>query len=302
MGRPLDCDDPVAQRRYSYARDAAKDGDYAAAAEVLEQTLELAPKWAAAWFALGDARERLEEAQAAAAAFRAALQLDPDDAQGAGPRLALIEKRQAAALPRAYVARLFDEYAARFDAHLTGELAYRGPELIVAALDRVAPTRRFNRAYDLGCGTGLMGAALGDRVDRLVGVDLSAKMVAKARLSRLYEALEVGDVLEFLDALSTERADLIVAADLLVYLGDLEPLFGGIRRALAPNGLLGFSVEAGEGAGYRLSPKMRFAHSERYLREVAAQTGLTPLAIEPAATRREAGADVAGWIAIFRGA
>jgi len=298
----LDCDDPIAQRRFAYARDAAADGDFAAAAEVLEQTLELAPNWAAAWFALGEAREKLGDGQAAAAAFRATLRLDPKDTQGAGPRLALIENREAAALPAAYVAHLFDDYAPLFDTHLTNELAYRGPKLIVAALDRVAPARQFKLALDLGCGTGLMGKALQGRVDRLVGIDLSPKMIGKARESGVYETLEVADVVEFLRACAEPCADLIVAADVLVYLGDLDPLFTRIGRALAPGGLFAFSAEASEGTHYRLGPKMRFAHSERYLREVAARAGLVPLVIEAAATRREAGRDVAGWIAVFRAA
>jgi predicted TPR repeat methyltransferase len=300
MRGALDCDDPIAQRRFAYARDAAADGDFAAAAEVLEQTLELAPNWAAASFALGEAHEKLGHVQAAATAFRATLRLDPKDTQGAGPRLALIENREASALPPAYVARLFDEYSPLFDAHLTNELAYRGPELILAALDRIAPTRQFKLALDLGCGTGLMGAALRGRVDRLVGVDLSAKMIAKASESGFYEALEVGDVVEFLRGRAAQCADLIVAADVLVYLGDLDPLFARIGRALEPAGLFAFSVEASEDRNYRLGPTMRFAHSELYLREAAARAGLAPLVIQAAATRRQAGRDVGGWIAVFR--
>jgi predicted TPR repeat methyltransferase len=300
MRDALGCDDPIVQRRFAYARGTAKDGDFATAAEVLEQTVELAPNWAAAWFALAEAREKMGDDHAAAAAFRAALRFDPNDAQGAGPRLALIEKRESASLPPAYVARLFDDYAARFDAHLTRELVYRGPDLIVAALDRIAPGRRFDQALDLGCGTGLVGAALGGRAKHLVGVDLSAKMVAKAREAGFYEALEVGDVVEFLSAQATQCADLIVAADVLIYLGDLEPLFGGIVRTLAPGGLFAFSVEAIEHGGYRLKSTMRFAHSERYLREAAARAGLAPLVVQAATTRREAGCEVDGLIAVLR--
>jgi predicted TPR repeat methyltransferase len=177
----LVCDDPIAERRYAYARAAARDGEWAAAAKVLEQALELAPNWPLAWFALGEARERLGEKDGAADAFRAALAVDPSDAQGARGRLALLgEGATLDALSPAYVARLFDDYAARFDAHLAGELGYRGPELIAAALDRL-DSRRFSRCIDLGCGTGLAGAALRERVDTLIGVDLSPRMIAKAR-------------------------------------------------------------------------------------------------------------------------
>ena len=133
---PLVCCDLIAERRFAYAKAAAKDGDWSAAAEIFEQALERAPHWAAAWFALGEAREKLGDAEGAADAFRSALAADPSDTQGAAARLGLIGRGEATrALPQAYVARLFDDYAPRFDAHLTESLAYRAPTLIAEALD-----------------------------------------------------------------------------------------------------------------------------------------------------------------------
>src|SRR5271155_3622804 len=120
---PLASGDPLAERRFAYARAAADEGDFSAAAEVLEQALERAPDWAAAWFALGEARERLGDVDAAAEAYRAALRSDPTDPQGATARLALTGRGDPpTSLPAAYVARLFDQYAPRFEAHLTGTL------------------------------------------------------------------------------------------------------------------------------------------------------------------------------------
>ena len=125
---PLVCDDPIAERRYDYARAAARDGDWATAAEVLEQALQLAPDWAPAWFALGEARERLGDLTRAVDAFGATLSADPGDAQGARGRLALLgEGSRLHALSPAYVARLFDDYAARFDAHLAGGSSIADP-------------------------------------------------------------------------------------------------------------------------------------------------------------------------------
>jgi predicted TPR repeat methyltransferase len=171
---PLACGDLIAERRFAYARAAAHDGDFHAAAEVLEQALGRAPDWAAAWFALGEARARLGHVDAAAEAFRAAVRSDPVDTQGATARLALIRRGDAPnALPQAYVARLFDQYAPRFEAHLSETLGHRAPALIAEALGAVAPGRRFAHALDLGCGTGLMGEALTGSVDHLPGVDLS---------------------------------------------------------------------------------------------------------------------------------
>ena len=179
---PLASGDLVAERRFAHAKAAARQGDFGAAAELFEQTLERVPRWAAAWFALGEAREQLGDLDAAADAFRAALAADPADAQGALARLALIGRADAPrALPEAYVARLFDDYAARFDTHLIKNLGYRGPALIADALSASAPGRRFACALDLGCGTGLTGEALRGSVDRLAGVDLSAAMIARAR-------------------------------------------------------------------------------------------------------------------------
>src|SRR5271163_4949171 len=241
--------DPIAERRYAYARAAAEDGDWRAAAEVLEQALERAPGWAPALFALGEARAKLDDAAGAAHAFRAALVADPSDVQGAAGRLALIGAAPAvSALAPAYVARLFDDYAPRFDKHLTEALGYRGPELIIAALDAAAPERRFARALDLGCGTGLAGAALRGRVDRLEGVDLSPAMVAKARALQIYAELECGEIVAHLGRFEA-AFDLIVAADVLVYLGDLAPVFAASARALAPGGLFAFTAEALVGEG-----------------------------------------------------
>jgi predicted TPR repeat methyltransferase len=296
---PLVCDDPIAERRYDYARAAARDGDWAAAAEVFEQALQLAPNWAPAWFALGEARERLGDKARAVDAFSATLTADPGDAQGARGRLALLgEGSRLHALSPAYVARLFDDYAARFDAHLAGGLGYRGPELIVAALDRLE-ARRFSRCVDLGCGTGLAGVALRGRVEKLIGVDLSAAMIAKARETRVYDELTVADAVAFLATSAAEGADLVVAADVFGYLGDLDAVFAAAARALGNGGRLAFSVETHEGAGYRLGPAMRFTHSAPYVRETANQAGLRELLLAPVSIRREAGLEAPGLLGVF---
>jgi predicted TPR repeat methyltransferase len=297
---PLVSGDLIAERRFAYAKAAAKEGELSAAAELFEQALERAPNWAAAWFALGEMREKLVDLDAAADAFRATLVADPADAHGATARLALIGRGEAPdALPQAYVARLFDDYAPRFDAHLTKNLGYRAPALLADALSAVAPGRRFASGLDLGCGTGLMGDALRGRVDHLTGVDLSPAMIAKARERGVYDTLVVGDAAALLAYEPAAVFDLIVAADSLVYIGDLKPLFAAVATALAADGLFAFSVETCKGDGFRLEPTMRFAHSGRYVEAIARRLGLRPLLIEAASTRREAGADAPGLVCIF---
>jgi predicted TPR repeat methyltransferase len=298
---PLACADLIATRRYAYGKAAADDGDWAAAAEMFEQALEQAPNWPPAWFALGEAREKLDDLEGAADAFRATLAADPSDTQGATARLALIGAGSAPyALPQAYVARLFDDYAPRFNAHLTEKLAYRGPELIAETLEAAAPGRRFSSALDVGCGTGLMAEAIRKRVDRLTGVDLSPAMVAKARQRGLYDALEVGDATAFLRGSAPGAFDCILAADTFCYFGDLKPILAACVRALAAGGLFAFTTEIFDGDGFQLQANMRFAHARGYVETLARDAGLRPLLQRAASTRREAGTGAPGLISVFQ--
>jgi predicted TPR repeat methyltransferase len=297
---PLACGDLIAERRYAYGKAAAVEGDWPAAADMFEQALELAPNWAPAWFALGEAREKLGDADAAAKAFAAALAADPSDRQGATARLALLGRADGAqALAGAYVARLFDDYASHFDAHLVEALGYRGPALIADALNLAAPGRRFTAALDVGCGTGLMGAAVRQRVDRLAGVDLSTAMIAKARGRGLYDTLEAGDAIDFLLRAEPGAFDCILAADALCYFGDLKAIFGACRRALADGGLFAFSIETFDGEAFQLQATLRFTHARAYVEAIARAAGCRPLVIRAASTRREAGVETPGLVCVF---
>ena len=157
-------------------------------------------------------------------------------------RLELRLDEAPATLPQAYVARLFDQYAGRFDTALTEGLRYRAPLLLREAIVSAAPGRRFARAFDLGCGTGLGGAAVRDLVGWLGGVDLSPAMLRQAEHKNIYDHLETGDMVTALAHL-TARCDLVISADALVYLGELGPVFGAVRGALAPDGLFAFTAQ-----------------------------------------------------------
>jgi predicted TPR repeat methyltransferase len=290
--------DPIADRRYAYGAAAAAEGDWRTAADVLDQTVEIAPLWAPAWVALGEARERLGEAIAASEAYRAALRLDPEDSLGAGPRLARLSALSPAALPSAYIRDLFDDYAPRYARHLTEGLAYRGPAAIVEALDKVAPGRTFALAYDLGCGDGMMGAALRTRVGALVGADLSPAMITKAKQGGLYDELEAREICAFLEGREA-AVDLIVAADVLPYCGDLARLFRAAADRLAPRGVFVVTAESCDGDGYRLNDTLRFAHSGAYLARCGRENGLALERLSAEALRREKGHAAPGWVAAY---
>src|ERR1700761_5468821 len=117
--------DLVADRRYKWALDHAARGDFSGAADILAQTVELAPGFATAWFALGAIRDRLGDRGAAIAAFDSARRLDPDDYHGARLQLARLGAGDPVpAMTRTYVRRLFDQYAARYDGALLEHLAH----------------------------------------------------------------------------------------------------------------------------------------------------------------------------------
>jgi predicted TPR repeat methyltransferase len=291
--------DMLADRRADYAEMLFSSGDHAAAADLMQGALELAPGWAPGWFRLGEMQEAAGRLDAAAAAWRTALQLDPADRLGAALRLALIGQLPPdVAPPSAFVEALFDQYADTFDAALLEKLAYRVPALLSEAIQRQGE-RIFRLALDLGCGTGLMGEMLRPVAARLEGFDISARMLAKARAKGLYDALEKADLQDFRYA--GERADLVAAADVFMYVGALDRVVKTVAGMLAPDGLFAFSVEKWAGAGdFALQPSRRYAHGEAYIRRVLANENLLVASMEEHAIRKDRGEPVTGLIVVAR--
>jgi predicted TPR repeat methyltransferase len=293
--------DLIADRRYQWALDYLARGDRSGAAELLEQALEVAPGFAAAWFALGGIREAQGDRERAIAAFEAAGNADPLDHHGARLRLARLGVGEATpAMMQQHVRRLFDQHAPRFEQSLLEQLGYRGPQLLLEAVTAVAPCRRFAAMLDLGCGTGLAGAAFRAHVDRLIGIDLSAAMIDEARRKAIYDRLVTGELVEFLavEAAAQARYDLVLAADVLVYVQDLAAMAAAVRRVLAADGLFGFTVETHAGDGVLLRESLRYAHGAAHVRAAMADAGLPLARLTAVATRTERGEPVAGLLGI----
>src|SRR3954447_20797408 len=239
--------DLMADRRFEFARDLQLKGNLAAAADLLLQAIELAPNFTTAWFTLGGIREGLGEHEAAIAAFRGALAGDLDDHHGASLRLMRLGAAPLAGMPRAYVQALFDQYAPRFESALVDDLGYRGPALLFRTVLSVRAAARkpafFRRAIDLGCCTGLAATSFAREVDHFVGIDLSPRMIERARTTGFYAELAVADMVEGLRSRPDASADLILAADAMVYVADLSPVLSEVKRVLAAGGLLAFTAE-----------------------------------------------------------
>ena len=266
----LSSGDLMADRRFEFARDLQLKGDLPAAADLLLQAAELAPNFASAWFTLGQIREELGEGEAAIAAYRKAQTSDPSDRHGASLRLMRLGAEQLSGMPQAYVQVLFDQYASRFESSLVDDLGYRGPALLFKAVLSVRAAARkpafFKRAIDLGCGTGLAATAFAKEVDHFIGIDLAPRMIERARETGLYEELQVDDMLSGLRGKPDASADLILAADAMVYVADLAPVLAEARRVLADGGLLAFTTETHDGEGVVIGDGLRYAHSAAYVR------------------------------------
>lgn len=300
--RNLTSGDLTADRRADYAEMLAESGDHAAAVELMEQALELAPQWAAGWFRLGGFAEKAGERNKALAAFRRTLALEPADIFGAGLKLAALGGTERPDLPpSAYVEGLFDDYADRFDEALVEKLRYVVPEKLADLIANGSRGRTFRRTIDLGCGTGLFGAALGERAGMLEGYDLSERMLAKAAARGIYGHLAKADLSRapeesglITEDLPRHRADLVAAADVMMYLGDLDAAFANAAALLAPDGIFAFSVEKFEAEGFALLASLRYAHSIIHVERMLRAHGMVQLAMEETDIRWDAGAPIKG--------
>ncbi len=288
VGKVFSSGDPSVDRRGSYAETLAYLGDMAGAVEVLAGALELAPDWAAGWFKLGEYYEAVGETEEALKAWDRAIAADPTDVMGAGLKRGLVTATVVETMPTAFVEMLFDQYAQRFENSLVEKLGYRGPKILTDLL-RQNGFEWADRTLDLGCGTGLVADEIREYCEHLTGYDISANMLSEAASKGLYDLLEKRDIgtLE----VGEDRYDLIIAADVFIYLGALERVIGWCAGSLASNGRLAFSVELGD-APLTLRESRRFAHSRDYVLGVLRDAGFAEVVAEECVLRQDRGEGV----------
>ncbi|MDO8391642.1 MAG: methyltransferase domain-containing protein [Actinomycetota bacterium] len=273
-------------------------GRVAAATWAAERLTELDPASRSAWSRLVAARRRAGDVEGVRAALIEWDVACPGD-DVAEFFLSVYSGGQVAAAPAEHVRRLFDMYAPQFDHHLA-LLDYRAPRLVA---DRLAvllaarsPAAAATDLADLGCGTGQVGELVRDLTKRLAGVDLSPGMLQKADERGCYDELLAGDLVEFLTA-RPGMFDVLVSADTLNYLGELQPALSAARAALRTGGVVLFTLERGTdlpASGYRLRESGRFEHDPVALRARLVSVGFGAITIEECVLRREGTADVVG--------
>ena len=201
------------------------------------------------------------------------------------------------AMPKSVVTRLFDEHAESFDEHLVQKLSYQTPIKIFNLISSYKSWKPLD-VLDLGCGTGLMGEQLRPIAKKLCGVDISSNMLTKAERRAIYDELICEDIIKFLSSHS-QTYDLVVAADVFVYFGDLTRVFELVPRVFRHQGYFCFSVEATNESEYVLRTTGRYQHSVEYLRRLAKNYGFVLDVIDSSVLRKESEKDVDGYIAMM---
>jgi predicted TPR repeat methyltransferase len=265
----------------------------------LQASLAAAPNSDSLLHQVARLQVRLDRRADALITYRRMLALDPGHAE-ARHMVAVLAGEAPEKANEAYVAALFDAFADSFDEKLVGWLDYRAPQQVAASVRAALGEGKVAaRAIDLGCGTGLLAPELRGLVKHLDGVDLSPKMVEKARARKMYDALVVGEIVAEL-AKHPGGYDLVAAADVLSYFGDLRALFEAVRAALPDQGLFVATVEKGAGARYQAGKSGRYQHGEAYLRKRAAEAGFVVLSLDEIELRKEENRPVVGYVFALR--
>jgi len=241
--------------------------------------------------------------------FEQALALQPMNETACHMIAALTATQTSTKAPNAYIVHLFDQYAEYYDNHVKQTLSYAVPGLLRSAVGRCLGSRiRTGRVLDLGCGTGLCGVYFRELAFDMIGVDISPKMVEKAKALGAYDSVVTAEIVDYLNDYKRmpgfQPFDLIIAGDVLVYLGDLHALFQSVAAVLASNGHFAFTIEEAlpsqHMAPYYLNPTGRYAHRRDSIALLAEKNHLT-IAFEECITLREhAGNPINGRLFLLR--
>jgi predicted TPR repeat methyltransferase len=244
-------------------------GDIQKALEELNILLEKNPRDALLYNMLGGCFASIGQIEMAIKNYQKALEFEPEYSI---PKHMLnsLTGQTSKEPPKEYVKNLFDDYAHRFNSALVNNLQYSLPFIIKELiLKSNSEKSQYKNVIDLGCGTGLAGKDLRDISTNLIGIDISENMVSEAEKLNIYDTLIVGDIVEKLNA-SHDKFDLLVALDVLIYIGDVQSIFQAVHYSCKPDSLFIFSVETQDEGGYSLLKSSRYAHSDEYIMDQTA--------------------------------
>jgi predicted TPR repeat methyltransferase len=279
------------------ATSLAEEKRYDEALAAFDQALAIDAEHAISWNNRANTLAAMKRFEDAVASYDRALELSPMFLEAQDNRLnALFELKRAKRCPPAYMRGLFDDFSSHYDETMLEKLRYRAHlhlrELAQRVLPRLTPTWRI---LDLGCGTGLVGETFKDPATggRLDGIDIAPRMIDAARARGIYDDLVLGDLETVLHA-PGPTYELILAADTMIYIGDLAPTFSGVAKRLEPEGFYIFAVESAAEGEWQQTAANRFRHGLAYLKAEAERAGLIFVDAMECTLRYEANTPVAG--------
>jgi predicted TPR repeat methyltransferase len=268
------------------------------ASESYRKAIEIRSDYTSAHFNLGISLQKLRQFKEAEEHYNKVLETKPDDEAAIFMLQSLGTSATPDAAPVEHVRRIFDRCAGTFERILVKDLEYKTPELL---FDLVRPylTEEMN-VLDLGCGTGLGAQLYRPFAKRLIGVDVSSKMLEKAAEKKIYNRLEVFDILQ--DWGFPQKFDLIYSSDVFVYFGNLDTIIRSASSYLVYGGIIAFSAERLEDNSmeYRLFPSGRYAHSRTYIQDCLRRHGLQLIEETKADIRRQSGNQVKGLLIVAK--
>ncbi len=290
---------PTANAAFNTGVLLIEKGRHRDAIEYLKYAVSLDPLHLPAHLNLGVEYLKLQQPNEALHHYQLAAAIKPDDPEIQHILSALTQQRTPDKAPAEYLKNLFDQYAEYYDKHLTESLHYRVPQQLHAAIYQIAQDEQPEwTILDLGCGTGLCGELFKEFAAKLIGIDISQEMVSVAKTKNIYDELHVADIEKALD--DYRNVDLIVAADVFTYIGELSPIFRKVKQTLKPNGFFTFSVEKTIKSPFELQPSIRYAHARDYIEALAAEYHFQILRLEEMRLRMQKDTPVIGYLAVLK--
>jgi len=265
---------------------------YGEAEASCRQAIGLKPDYAEAHSNLGVTLKFLGRLEEAEASLRRAIVLKPDY-PSAKHMLAALTGEQTATAPQDYVEGLFDNFAAKFESSLVDNLEYKTPRVIAEMIIKDSKFDSLGSIMDLGCGTGLVGMEIKQFCEHLEGIDLSEKMLDKAKEKNVYNKLIKQDILDYLSNASL-NFDYFISTDVFIYIGDLSDVFQLIKSRNKTGGKLAFSTEDYDGDDFFLEQSGRYSHSKKYIEGLCEKFGYKLRHFETQALRKEKGEYITG--------
>ncbi|MBU0664069.1 MAG: tetratricopeptide repeat protein [Proteobacteria bacterium] len=262
----------------------------------LEKVVKNNPEHAQALNNLGYLYHMEREVDKAIVTFQKLIALD-HNAIMASHMLAALTGQTTAMAPDTYIRTVFDSFSEHYDESMVDKLGYSTPAQLREMLTG-KDIHRFPFTLDMGCGTGLSGESFQDLTEKLIGLDLSPKMLEAAGKKGFYDSLHETDICSFLRENKTSF-DLFLAADVFIYTGDLREIFTLVNERAAAGGLFLFSTELAD-QGFCLKPMGRYGHAESYIRDLAQETGFSVIKVVTTNIRKEKEEWIAGKLYLLR--